>query len=250
MKRLFRHNLWHQLGRANVDFQLIEDGDHLAVGVSGGKDSVALLYALANLRYYAPVKFSLTAITLDLGWDGDFSPISEICNQLDVPFHLEKTLIGPIVFDYRQEKNPCSLCAKLRRGALHNTAIEFGCNKVALAHHADDAIETLLMSMFYEGRLGAFLPKTYLSRKNLYLIRPFKYVKENTIIEMVDTLNLPVIKNPCPANGRTKRQEVKEILSHLETMIPDIKDKLLSALKNTDLEHLWPLKSLRTNVSK
>ncbi|NPV26044.1 MAG: tRNA 2-thiocytidine(32) synthetase TtcA [Firmicutes bacterium] len=250
MKRSFRHNLWHQVGAANADYQLIDEGDHLAIGVSGGKDSVTLLYVLANLRRFAPVKFRLTAVMLDLGWNCDFTPISELCNQLDVPFHLEKTQIGPIVFDYRQEKNPCSLCAKLRRGALHNVAIQLGCNKVALAHHADDAIETLLMSMFYEGRLGAFLPKTYLSRKQLYLIRPLIYVKESTIKEVVAVLKLPVIANPCPVNGRTKRHEVKEIIEQLETLIPDVRDKILSALRNVDLDHLWPPQSFRTNVLK
>lgn len=242
MKRSFRHILWHQVGKANADYQLIEDGDHLAIGVSGGKDSVTLLYVLANLRRFAPVKFRLTAVTLDMGWDADFTPIRELCEQLEVPYHLEKTQIGEIVFDYRQEKNPCSLCAKLRRGALHNAAVELGCNKVALGHHADDAIETLLMSMFYEGRLGSFLPKTYLSRKNLYLIRPLIYVKESSIQEVVAALKLPVVFNPCPANGLTKRQEAKEIINHLETIIPDIRDKILSALRNADLEHLWPAK--------
>jgi len=239
LKQPFKYTLYQKIGQAIADFQMIQDGDRIGVGLSGGKDSVLLLWLLARLQKIAPVKFHLKALTIDLGWNSDFSSLNRLCQELMVPFHLESTTIGRVVFEERQEKNPCALCAHLRRGTLNNLAKRLNCNKVALAHHADDAVETLLMSMFYEGRITTFLPNTYLSRQDLKVIRPLIYIKESTIREAVTNLNLPIVKNPCPANGLTKRQEIKEILAELEQKIPGVFPRLLSSLKNVDKEQFW-----------
>ena len=242
MKHSYYKTINKKFGQAIADYQMIQDGDQIAVGLSGGKDSVLLLWLLTRLQRIAPVDFKLKAITLDLGWGSNFTGLVEFCHQLSVPFYIEATAIGRIVFEERQESNPCSLCAHLRRGALNNLAKKLKCNKVALAHHADDAVETLLMSMFYEGRITTFLPNTYLTRQNLRVIRPLVYIREAVIQEAVTNLKLPLVDNFCPANGRTKRQVIKEIIADLEQKIPGVFARLQGSLKNIDTHQLWKAK--------
>ena len=196
--------LLSKMRQAINDYNLIENGDKIAVGLSGGKDSVTLLNLLNAYKKFSPEKFELIAITLNPG-GVDNSPLYKLCKDLNVPFYEIQTDINKIVFDLRKEKNPCSLCANLRRGALNSTAQKLGCNKVALGHHKDDAIETLLLSMFYEGRINCFSPKTFMAKNNLSLIRPMVYINEGSIKNLVKKYNFPVIKNPCPADGKTKR---------------------------------------------
>ncbi len=218
--------------RADKDFDLISDGDHIVIGVSGGKDSLLLLRALRLYQYFSKASFKLTAATLDMGMDGlDFSKVKALCGELGVPYIIRKTEIARIVFDERKEKNPCSLCANLRRGALNSLAREIGANKVALGHHREDLLETLFLSLLFEGRLHTFSPKTYLTRTGITAIRPMIYLPEAHVISMAKKLELPIVHNPCPANGHTKRQEMKELLSHLCTITPDAKDKLLRAIR-------------------
>ncbi len=190
------------LRRAVQDFDMIKPGDRIAVDLSGGKDSIALLNALKRFQYFSPAPFELEAITLTMGiGELDLNPLIDMCKDLKVPYTIKETQIGRIVFDVRREKNPCSLCANMRRGALHNVAVERNCNKVALGHHKDDVIETFLLSLLYEGRLNTFSPVTYLSRKRLTLIRPLIYASEKEITGLSSKYNFPVVKSPCPVNG-------------------------------------------------
>ncbi len=224
--------------KAIQDFDMIQENDKVAVGLSGGKDSLTLLHILKNYQKFSPNKFELIAITLNPG-GVDNAPLHELCRDLDVEFHEVQTDIKEIVFDIRKEKNPCSLCANLRRGALNSTARELGCNKVALGHHKDDAVETFLMSMFYEGRVNCFSPKTYMDKQALTIIRPMVYIDEHMTKRATKEFSYPVIENPCPANGNTKRQEIKELLSKLNTNIPNVKRNLFGALNNTDKLFIW-----------
>ena len=233
------NSLYQKLGQAIADFQMIQDRDRIGIGLSGGKDSVLMLWLLARLQKIAPVKFDLAAITVDLGFGADFSSLQKFCAELGVPWHLEPTTIGQIVFADGSAQNPCALCAHLRRGTVNNLAKKLNCNKVALAHHANDAVETLLMSMFYTGRITTFKPNTYLSRLDLWVIRPLVYIPEAAIREAAASLHLPIVANPCPANGKTKRQEVKEILAELEEKIPGLFPRLLRSLSNVDSEQMW-----------
>lgn len=233
MKRFYRKELWQRIGKANEDHTLVEEGDHIAIGLSGGKDSTTLVWMMNEWRKFSPVNFKITAITLDMGWEGDLSPLVSLCKELDIPYHIEKTKIGPIVFETRKESNPCSLCAKLRRGTLHNVAKNLGCNKVALGHHLDDVLETLLLCMSFESRIKTFKPKTYLDRADITLIRPMIYVEEKTILKIVKKLELPIIHNPCPANGYTKRKDMREVLDVWEKHSPELRDKLLGALRSS-----------------
>lgn len=229
-----------KLRKAATDFNMIQDGDKIAVGVSGGKDSNLLLKALKMYQRFANEKFELFAITIDMGFENyDPTPLIKYCEELGVPHKIVHTQIGEILFEIRKEKNPCSLCANMRRGILHDTAKELGCNKVALGHHLNDAIETFLLSMFYEGRLNTFSPVTYLSRKDIYLIRPFVYVYEKEIIGACNKFNIPVVKNPCPANGETKRQYIKDLIKQIEHDIPFVKDNILGAIMNTEQLNIW-----------
>ncbi|APH19049.1 tRNA 2-thiocytidine biosynthesis TtcA family protein [Clostridium botulinum] len=228
-----------KLRRAVGDFNLIQNGDKIAVGLSGGKDSIVLLHLLKKYQSFSPEKFDLIAITLDTMTGGDFSPLENVCSNINVPLYIYKTPIKEIVFDLRKEKNPCSLCANLRRGALNNYSKELGCNKIALGHHKNDAIETLLMSMLYEGRVSCFSPKTYLNKTNITIIRPMIYIDEIAIKSMIKRYDLPIIKNPCPANGNTKRQYMKELTYTLEKDIPKVKDRLLGCLTNINQINLW-----------
>jgi len=210
---------------------MIEPRDRIAVGVSGGKDSLALLFALSQLRAYHDVPFDLVAVTVDLGFpDTDYSRVEEYARSLGIPFRLVPSKIGPIVFDARQETNPCSLCSRLRRGLLYNAAKELGCTRVALGHTRDDAVETLMMALFYEGRIHCFEPVSYLSRSDLTLIRPLLLVKETEILALVDDLGLPVLPSPCPAAGTTSRRRVEELLAGLMEDDPQVGDRIFGAL--------------------
>ena len=218
------------------DYHMIEAGDRIAVGVSGGKDSLTLLSVLAALRAYYPKPFALEALSIDMGLGGmDFAPVEALCRELDVPFTIRHTEIGKIIFDYRKEKNPCSMCAKMRRGALNDLILEHGFNKVALGHHFDDAVETMLMSLLYEGRIGCFEPVTYLSRTGVTQIRPMLYVGEQAIEHFAARMQLPVVRNTCPADKHTKRQEVKELIVTLQAQYPDLKTKIFGAMQRLPL---------------
>ncbi|WP_422784870.1 tRNA 2-thiocytidine biosynthesis TtcA family protein [Ruminiclostridium josui] len=216
---------------------MIEAGDRIAVGVSGGKDSMTLLTALRQLQNFYPKKFELEAISLTMGiGNADFTPVAEYCKQIGVNYTIEETLIGKIIFEVRNEKNPCSMCANLRRGALHNKAKMLGCNKVALGHHRDDAVETLLLSTFYEGRIHTFSPVTYLDRKDLHLIRPLIYTEEKQIKSVVKSADLPIVKSPCHVDGKTKRQYIKDLLLELQKDNKEIKSNLFGAIKRAEID--------------
>ena len=229
-----------KMRKAITDYKMIKDGDTVAVGLSGGKDSLCLLKMLASLRRYSPENFDLIAITVDLSFTGqttDFSALKSLCDELDVPFYLVETQIGEIVFDVRKEQSPCALCSKMRKGALYNKAVEVGANKIALGHHRDDLIDTLMMSMFYEGRMSTFAPKSYLDRTGLTLIRPMLYIKEVDLISYAK--ELPVLKSECPANKKTKREEVKVILNDINKKVPGVRDMLFTALTHPDRYNLF-----------
>ena len=222
--------------RCAADYRMIEPNDRIAVGVSGGKDSVTLLYLLAALREYYPEPFELTAITIDMGLPGmDFSPIEALCARLNVPYRMVKTEIGPIIFDYRKEKNPCSMCAKMRRGALNQALLAQGFHKVALGNHYDDAVETFLMSLIFEGRLSCFQPVTYLDRTGVTQIRPMLYLTEGMIRNFVEREQLPVVHNVCPADKHTKREEIKQLIVRLQQDYPDLKTRIFGALQRLPL---------------
>ena len=229
----------HILGlvRACVeDYHMIESGDRIAVGVSGGKDSLLTLVALARLREFYPVDFSLEAITLEMGMPSmDFSPVAEYCETLGVPYTRIQVPIYDIVFNERKEKNPCSLCAKLRRGSLNTALTERRISKIALGHHFDDAVETLAMNLLFEGRIGCFQPVTYLDRSGITQIRPLLYCHEDEIRRVAARENLPVVENACPADGQSRRQEVKELVTKLEQDYPDVKQKLFGAVQRYPL---------------
>lgn len=228
--------------KAVEDYNMIEDGDKIGVGVSGGKDSLVLLGALANLSRYYPKKFTVMGLTLDMGYNPDYSAIRDYCADLGVEYKVKKTNIAEVVFDIRKEENPCSLCAKLRRGALNDMALEEGCNRVALGHHNDDVLETFLLSLLYEGRINCFSPVTYLDRTDLYSIRPLIYVREGDIRGAAKRLEIPVLKSGCPADGNTKREEIKNIVAELNTSVnPGLKKRLFTAIQNSGIDG-WSLK--------
>ncbi len=223
--------------RAVDDYEMIEDGDRIAVGVSGGKDSLTLLFALSELRRFYPKKFELVAISVDMGFEGmDFSPIAELCKELDVPYVITETQIAKIIFDVRKEKNPCSLCAKMRRGALHDECKRQGCNKLALGHHFDDVVDTFMLNLFYEGRLGSFSPVTYLSRKDLTMIRPLIYAEEKDVRYFVNRHPLPVIESPCPADKNTERESMKQLLIGLERNNKGLRHRIFGALQKAGID--------------
>ena len=234
----------HILGlvrRCVEDYRMIAPNDRLAVGVSGGKDSLLTLVALAQLRRFYPIPFTLEAITLEMGMPGmDFSPVAALCETLEVPYQRIQVPVYQIVFEERREKNPCSLCAKLRRGSLNTALTERGIHKIALGHHYDDAIETLLMNLLFEGRIGCFQPVTYLNRTDVTQIRPLLYCREDEIRRTAERLRLPVVHNPCPADGSSRRQEVKELIGQLEKTYPDLKQKLFGSIQRYPL-YGWDL---------
>ena len=230
-----------QVRRCVEDYHMIEAGDKVAVGVSGGKDSLLTLTALARLRDFYPIPFQVEAITLETGTPGmSFDAVAELCRELEVPYTRIHVPVYQIVFEERKEKNPCSLCAKLRRGSLNTALTERGIHKIALGHHYDDAIETLLMNLLFEGRIGCFQPVTYLDRTDITQIRPLLYCQEPDIRRMASKLALPVVKNTCPMDGHSRRQEVKELLAELEQRYPDLKKKLFGAVQRYPL-YGWDL---------
>ena len=223
--------------RALDDYLMIEDGDKIAVGVSAGKDSLTLLCAMAEIRRFYPKKFDLLAITVDMGFEGmEFSPVKSFCEELEVEYEIVPTQISKIIFDVRKEKNPCSLCAKMRRGALYNYAKERGCNKVALGHHFDDVVETFMLNLFFEGRLGCFQPVTYLSNTDITLIRPMIYMPEKDVRYFASKTELPIQKSPCPADGNTEREEMKKLLASLERENKGLRYRIFGAIQRGGID--------------
>ena len=227
--------------KAVDDYHMIADGDKIAVGISGGKDSLTLLYALHGLRRFYPQKFDIHAVTVDLGFGNlDLSRIESIgADELQIPYTIVKTDIADIIFEQRKESNPCSLCAKMRKGALNEAIKKEGCNKVAYAHHKDDVVETMLMSLIYEGRFHTFSPVTYLDRMDLTVIRPLMYMNEADVIGFVNKNQIPVVKSPCPADGYTKREYVKQLLKKLNQENPGVKERMFTAIQDGGMTG-WP----------
>lgn len=229
--------------RAVDDYDMIREGDQIAVGISGGKDSLTLLYGLHGLMRFYPEHFQIHAVTVDLGFDNlNLSRIKELCKSMDVPYTIVKTDIADIIFNQRKESNPCSLCAKMRKGALNEAIKAAGCNKVAYAHHRDDVVETMLMSLIYEGRFHTFSPVTYLDRMDLTVIRPLMYMSEADIIGFVNKNDIPVVKSPCPADGYTKREYIKNLLKKLNQENPGVKERMFTAIQNSAMGG-WNLKN-------
>ncbi len=225
------------LRKASTTYSLIENGDKIAVGISGGKDSLTLLYALNEYRKFAPEKFSLVAIAVDLsGGKNDYTAIKEFCKKIDVELNIVPSNVFEVVFEIRKEKNPCSLCANMRRGLLNSTAKALGCNKVALGHHKDDLIETFLISLFFEGRLSTFKPKSYLSRMDLDVIRPLIYCDEKDILAV--SKDFPVLENICPVDKKTQRQNAKDLIKNLDKLYPNSREKIFNALIHTERYNL------------
>lgn len=226
--------------KAIDEYKMIDEGDRIAVGVSGGKDSSALLLALNGLKQFYPKKFEIEALTIDLGYkEMDFSSITELCQKEGIRHTVIKTQISQIIFDIRKEKNPCSLCAKMRKGALNEKAKEMGCNKIAYAHHRDDIVETMMMSLIFEGHFYCFPPKTYLDRTDLFVIRPLMFVKETDITGFTNKYNIPIVKNACPADGITKREYVKNLVNDLNRDFPGVRERFFSAIINGNMPK-WP----------
>lgn len=223
--------------KAVDDYHMIEENDKIAIGISGGKDSLTLLYALSHLRRFYPIPFTIHAVTIDLGFDNvDFDKIKKLCEELNVEYTILKTDIAHIIFEERKESNPCSLCAKMRKGALNDAMKEIGCNKIAYAHHKDDIVETMMMSLIYEGRFHTFSPVTYLDRTGLTVIRPLMYMHESDIIGFVNKYNVPVVKSPCPADGYTKREYVKQLLQSINLETPGVKNRMFTAIENGNMK--------------
>lgn len=226
--------------RAVDEYQMIDEGDKIAVGISGGKDSLTMLYALQGLRRFYPKRFEIEAITVDLGHKGfELEPIAQLCKELEVSYTIIRTEIAGIIFEQRKETNPCSLCAKMRKGAFNEKAKELGCNKVAYAHHKDDVIETMLLSLIFEGRIHSFSPRTYLDRMDMTVIRPIMFVEEAEVIGFQHKYQLPVAKSPCPIDGYTKREYAKQLLKQLNQEHPGTKERMFTAILNGKLEG-WP----------
>lgn len=230
-------HLYSLVRRAVDDFHMIENGDKIAVGISGGKDSLTLLYALHGLMRFYPRHYQIHAVTVDLGFDNlNLKEIEELCRNMDIPYTIVRTDIARIVFEERAESNPCSLCAKMRKGALNQAIKEVGCNKVAYAHHKDDVVETMLMSLIFEGRFHTFSPVTYLDRMDLTVIRPLMYVQEADVIGFVRKNQVPVVKSPCPADGHTMREYVKNLLRNINQETPGVKDRMFTAILNSNMK--------------
>lgn len=237
--------------KAIQEYDMLKDGDRVAVGVSGGKDSVALLYGLSLLRRFIGIDFSIIGITLDPGFNGkwtDYSKIEELCKKNNIEYIVKRTHIGDVVFNVIKEEHPCSLCARMRRGALHDAAKEANCNVVALGHHYDDAVETFVMNLFNEGRIGCYAPKSYLSRKDLLLIRPLSFATEKEVISAVKQDNLPIVKSVCPVDGYTNRQKTKDFLEEREKIDPGFKYRLFGAMRRANVDD-WGGKTF-ANYSK
>ena len=223
--------------RAVDDYGMIEAGDRIAVGISGGKDSMVLLAAMKHLQTYYPKPFELSALTIEIGFpDMDYTPVADYCREIGVPYIRIKTDIREIVFDIRKESNPCSLCAKMRRGALNTAMKEQGFNKLALGHHFDDAVETFMMSLLFEGRLNCFKPVTYMSRMDVTQIRPMVYAGELRIANLAESLGLPIVPNTCPEDESSKRAEIKAMLAEMAKTYPDLKSKVFGAMQRLPLD--------------
>ena len=223
------------------DYHMIQPGDRIAVGVSGGKDSLALLVLLSELRKYHSGGFELEAISIDLGFSMDYSGVKELCEKLDVPFTVVKTQIADVIFEHRKEKNPCSMCAKMRRGALNQALLGRGFSKLALGHHYDDAVETFMMNLLFEGRIGCFQPVTELDRTGVTQIRPMLYIHEKTIDTFATRMELPVVENRCPVDKSTKRQEIKDLVYELSARYPDLKERIFGAMQRLPLPEWEPM---------
>lgn len=223
--------------KAIDDYHMIEENDKIAIGISGGKDSLTLLYALHGLQRFYPKHFDIHAVTVDLGFQNlNLEEIKTLCSSLGVQYHIIETDIAKIIFEDRKENNPCSLCAKMRKGALNDAIKAIGCNKVAYAHHKDDVVETMLMSLIFEGRFHTFSPVTYLDRTELTVIRPLLYMNEADVIGFINKYQIPVVKSPCPADGNTKREYIKELLKHLNQENPGVKERMFTAIHNGNLK--------------
>ena len=228
--------------KAIDDYHMIEEGDKIAIGISGGKDSLTLLYALAGLQRFYPKKFDLIAVTVDLGYEGfDLTPVKQLCEKLSVEYHIIPTDIAKLTFDEKNTASPCSLCAKLRKGALNQAILDLGCNKVAYAHHMDDMVETMFLSLIFEGRFYSFSPVTFLDRTNLTVIRPMMYVSEAEVRGFKNKYQLPVVTNPCPVDGATKRQYAKELVRKIQLENPDAKKRMFTAILDGNIPG-WPEK--------
>jgi len=228
------------------DYGMIEAGDRIAVGISGGKDSMLLLCALAKLKEYYPKPFELEAVTLCMGFEGmDFSPVKKLCDELGVYYTLIESDFQHLIFNERQEKNPCSLCAKMRKGAINDVLKERGLNKLALGHHFDDAVETYLMSLIFEGRIYCFQPVTYLDRSDVTQIRPMLYMREDMVERAAARLELPIVKNTCPMDGESSREEIKQLIKTLSQQYPDIKERIFGAMRRLPLKGWEPVKRRR-----
>jgi len=236
------YNRWflNTVKKTIIKYGMIGEGDRVALGVSGGKDSSALLYIMSLVQAQAPFPFSLQAVFVDLGWEMDISPLEDFCASLKIPLHVEKTRISRIVFDVRQEKNPCSLCAKLRRGALHKAAKGLDCNRVALGHHLDDTVETYFLNSIFSGRINTFKPNTYLDRRELYLVRPLICLPQHIISSLVSREDLPVIENPCPVSGETKRHEMGEIVKFIVKRYPFYYERFITSLEKSGIWQTTP----------
>lgn len=234
------NKLYGHTRKAIEEYNLIDEGDKIAIGISGGKDSLTLLYALAGIKKFYPKKFDIIGITVDLGIEGmNFDKVKSLCDKLEVPYVIEKTEIYDIIFKHRKEKNPCSLCAKMRKGTLNEVALNYNCNKVAFAHHKDDLIETFLMSLIYEGRIHSFSPKNPWDKTGLTLIRPLIFATEGEIKGFAQKMELPIVKSLCPSDGYTKREYVKQLLKQLAIDNPKIKNRIFTAILNGNLDG-WP----------
>lgn len=228
--------------KAVQDYRLISDGDRICVGISGGKDSLVMLEGLVLLRRFIGIDYEVVALTIDPrfhGIDGDYSAVAELCKKLNVEYHVVPTQIGEIVFDVRKEPNPCSLCARMRRGAIYNSATELGCNKIALGHNYDDVVETFIMNLFTEGRIGCFSPATYLEDRDIHIIRPLVLATEREIKKVARSL--PVVKSQCPADGHTNRQKTKDFIAEMERREHGFKDRIFGAMKRSDVDG-WGIK--------
>lgn len=240
--------LLSRVRKAVDDYHMIEDGDKIAVGISGGKDSLTLLEAMHSLQFFYPKKFEICALTVDLGFHNvNLDKIIELCKQKSIEYKIIPTEIAKIIFEDRKETNPCSLCAKMRKGALNTVAKELGCNKIAYAHHKDDIVETMMMSLIFEGRFHTFAPVTYLDRMDLTVIRPLAYLNEADVIGFVNKNKVPVVKSACPADGYTKRQYVKDLLKQLNLENPGVKNRMFTAIQDGNLQGWKPITEIPSN---
>ena len=228
--------------KAIQEYGLISNGDRICMGISGGKDSLVMLNGLVLLKRFIGIDYEITALTIDpqfKGTEGNYTPVTEFCEKLGVDYHIVKTQIGEIVFDVRKEENPCSLCARMRRGALYNSAEELGCNKIALGHNYDDVVETFIMNLFTEGRIGCFSPATYLEDRQIHIIRPLVFAPERAVKKA--SCNLPVINSQCPADGHTNRQKTKEFIAGMERKEHGFKDRIFGAMQRSGIDG-WGIK--------